>query len=159
MSELRIRPAARAVVLDPDRRVLLVRFDFPARTVWAAPGGGVEPGETHEDAIRRELLEEAGFAEPVVGPELWTRLHVIPFLNGRWDGQRERYFLVETPVFEPSPTLSWAELNAEYIFDIRWWTLDQLEQAAVTFAPRSLPELVRSLLRDGTRARPTDADA
>ena len=29
MSELRIRPAARAVVLDPDDRILLVRFEFP----------------------------------------------------------------------------------------------------------------------------------
>ena len=60
MSELRIRPAARAIVLDPDDRILLVRFVFPDGTFWATPGGGIEAGEAPEDAIRRELLEETG---------------------------------------------------------------------------------------------------
>ena len=40
---LRIRPSARAVVIDPEGRVLLVRFEFPRGTVWATPGGGQEP--------------------------------------------------------------------------------------------------------------------
>jgi len=35
MAELRIRPAARAIVLDPDDRILLVRFQFPHGTFWA----------------------------------------------------------------------------------------------------------------------------
>ena len=56
---LRIRPAARALVVDPDDRVLLVRFEFPAGTRWALPGGGIEPGETPEEAIRRELVDLA----------------------------------------------------------------------------------------------------
>jgi ADP-ribose pyrophosphatase YjhB (NUDIX family) len=157
MSGLRIRPAARAVVVDPDDRILLVRFDFPARSVWAAPGGGLEAGETHEQAIRRELLEEAGLECLEIGPELWTRLHVIPFLNGRWDGQEERYFLVRSPAFEPRPQLAWEQLRAEYVFAIRWWTLDELEQTAAAFAPQRLPELVRSLLREGPPPQPIDA--
>ena len=42
---MRLRTGIRALVLDPDERIALVRFDFPDRTVWAAPGGGVEEGE------------------------------------------------------------------------------------------------------------------
>ena len=42
---LRIREAVRALVIDPDHRVLLVRFEFPTATRWALPGGGLEPGE------------------------------------------------------------------------------------------------------------------
>ncbi len=103
LTDLRIRPAARAVVLDPDDRILLVRFEFPARALWATPGGGIEAGETPEDAIRRELHEEAGLDAFEIGPVVWTRLHIIPFIGGRWDGQREQYHLVRTPAFTPTP--------------------------------------------------------
>src|SRR5215216_2278932 len=42
---LPLRPAVRALVLDPADRVLLVRFQWPDKTVWAPPGGGIESGE------------------------------------------------------------------------------------------------------------------
>jgi ADP-ribose pyrophosphatase YjhB (NUDIX family) len=158
VSELRIRPAARAVLLDPDDRILLVRFEFPARRVWATVGGGIEPGETAEDAIRRELEEEAGLTEFELGPAVWTRLHVIPFIGGAWDGQQEQYHLVRTPAFEPHPRLSWEQLNREYVFELRWWTVEELEEAApeTSFAPTQLPELLRMLLRDGPPTEPLD---
>src|SRR5918992_6160823 len=38
-----LRDAARALVVDPAGRVLLVRFEFGNKTVWALPGGGLEP--------------------------------------------------------------------------------------------------------------------
>jgi 8-oxo-dGTP diphosphatase len=157
LNELRIRPAARAVVVDPEERVLLVRFEFPGRTLWATPGGGIEPGETPEDAIRRELAEETGLEAIEIGPVVWTRLHIIPFIGGQWDGQREQYHLVRTAAFTPAPRLSWEQLNAEYVFELRWWSQAELGVAAETFAPRRLPELVRSLLRDGPPAQPVDA--
>ena len=88
--ELRIRSSVRAVLLDPDDRVLLVRFEFPTVTVWATPGGGQEPGEDDEATLRRELDEELGLDGLQIGPHVWDRLHIIPFLDGQWDGQRDR---------------------------------------------------------------------
>ena len=160
MSELRIREAVRALVIDTDDRILLVRFDFPARTVWATPGGGMDPGEGPHDALRRELIEEIGLHDPDIGPHLWNRLHIVPFINGHYDGQREQAFAVRVAAgFDPQPGFSWEQLNAEYVFELRWWTVAELRRAAVITAPTGLADLVEQYVRDGAPRTPWSVEA
>jgi len=60
-------PCVGAVVRDEAGRLLLVRrANPPAQGRWSIPGGRVEAGESHEDAVVRELLEETGLAGRVV---------------------------------------------------------------------------------------------
>jgi 8-oxo-dGTP diphosphatase len=156
---LRIRPSARAALIDTDDRVLLVRFEFPRGTVWATPGGGQEPGEDDEATLRRELHEELGLLDVEIGPHIWTRTHVIPFLDGMWDGQCEHVYLVRTRAFEPRPALSWEQLRAERVHELRWWTIAELAAAQrekVWFAPKALPDLLADLVAEGPPATPLD---
>lgn len=52
-------PCVGAVILDEDGRLCLVRrANEPAKGLWSFPGGKVEPGESDEEAIVREVLEE-----------------------------------------------------------------------------------------------------
>jgi 8-oxo-dGTP pyrophosphatase MutT (NUDIX family) len=147
--DLRIRDAVRALVVDADQRVLLVRFEFPTATRWALPGGGLEPGESHLAALHRELEEEVGLVGAVIGPQIWHRLHIVPFLNGQFDGQREQIYLVRCDAFEARPQLSWEQMNAEYVHELRWWTLDEIAASDADFVPNDLHTLVVAVLRDG----------
>lgn len=66
------RVSARAVVVDQDGRVLLVRHSAEGREFHVLPGGRVEPGETAAEAAAREVLEETG-RRVRVGALLWVR--------------------------------------------------------------------------------------
>ncbi|HET7173269.1 MAG TPA: NUDIX domain-containing protein [Nocardioidaceae bacterium] len=177
MSEaLALRQAARAVVTDSDRRVLLVHFYFDSARdggrlphgLWACPGGGVADGESLESALRRELLEETGLAAEVIGPAVWVKEHRLPMPG--WAGQHDTYFWVPTAAFEPHPHFSTHELAAEHVDGVRWWAYAELlaaqaaydevlattgdplaaqRQAPATFSPRALGALLTDLLQQG----------
>lgn len=95
----RPRPGAYALVFDAEGRVALVHEEHD----WYLPGGGLEPGETHEQALVRELQEEcacgvhieAHFADAV--EYLVTR-------SGRPLEARLRYFRAR---FVGAPTAHW----------------------------------------------------
>ncbi len=137
------REAVRALCVDADGRVLLVRFQHPVTgsAWWASVGGGVDPGETDEVALRRELREEAGLEDFELGPLVYTREHTFPWAR-RLLHQRERFYLVRIHAHEPVPTI---DLAAEGVTDVRWWTPAELADPPETVIPADLGELVRRL--------------
>ena len=157
---LRIRSAARALIISADQHILLVRFEFPAGTRWALPGGGLNPGEDHLTALRRELAEELGLERATIGPHIWTREQHIRFPDGQWDGQREHIHLlaVDHP-FPIQPRLSWEELHSEHIHEIRWWSVDEIKDASdLIFVPQCLHEHLTDLIDHGPPLTPLDVE-
>jgi ADP-ribose pyrophosphatase YjhB (NUDIX family)/GNAT superfamily N-acetyltransferase len=153
----KLRPAARAVVVDPDDRILLLRFEFDdGHTVWAAPGGGVEPGESLPQALTRELAEEIGFEPPADAPHLWHQVTVADGHAKGYDGVINDYFLVRTDAFTPVGSMSTEELLSEHVHGHRWWTFDEIQahQGPALFSPRTLPLLLARLRADGPPKSP-----
>jgi ADP-ribose pyrophosphatase YjhB (NUDIX family) len=56
-------PCVGAIITDHRGRLLLIkRGHEPDAGFWSLPGGRVEPGETDEEAVVREIREETGLA-------------------------------------------------------------------------------------------------
>jgi TDG/mug DNA glycosylase family protein len=115
---LPMRQAVRAVVVDPDDRVLLLRYEGLYHEWWITPGGGIDAGESEEEALRREMREELGITEFEIGPLLWeSSRHLV---EQGFGGQTNRHYLVRTDAFE-------ARVVSE-AHGAEWFALDDLPE-------------------------------
>ncbi|HRD76430.1 MAG TPA: 8-oxo-dGTP diphosphatase MutT [Hyphomicrobiaceae bacterium] len=89
---------AAVALIDVDNRVLIAQRP-PGKAMaglWEFPGGKVDPGETPEEALVREITEELGIevCEPCLAP-LTFASHAYPdfhllmplFICRNWDGE------------------------------------------------------------------------
>ncbi len=134
------------------------RFPWRDEEIWITPGGGIESGETAREAAVREVREETGFVVDELGPELWTRDHLIDLPSGK-TLLRERYFLVQTEEFEPSSDALEDGFEKDWFRGYRWWSAAQLLETRAQIAPGRLAQLISELLRDGPPLKPFSISA
>jgi len=143
---LRRRRAGRVIVLDPEDRVLLFRYDEgpPNGRHWSTPGGGLNDGEDYPAGARRELAEETGWTDVVPGPEVHERTLTMEYADAIVR-QHERFFLARVQVSRRVL----GEVAAMHVSDgiaaWRWWTLAEMDATEEVIWPGGLADLIRGL--------------
>jgi len=132
---------AYAICLDAGRMLLVrIREDTPDDGRWTLPGGGIEFGESPDDAVVRELAEEAGLAgeiESLAGVHSFVRqrsivgrgrpLHHLGFLyrlrvvggelRDETDGTTDRAAWLSEAEIRSLPLVPLAETAVRLVFD------------------------------------------
>jgi 8-oxo-dGTP pyrophosphatase MutT (NUDIX family) len=147
---MRQRNAARLLVINPARQVLLFNFQhkgdaLDGRDYWATPGGGLDPGETFEAAAVRELFEETGLCVAEVGVCVAERDFRMMLPSGETVLSVERYFVVHSNGEELSRA-GWTADEARVMADHKWWSVDELRETGETVWPERLIEMLEGAL-------------
>ena len=105
-----------AIISDGSGRIVVVRRGHPpGEGLWSIPGGRVESGETLEDAVRREVVEETGLHVEV--GEVVGRVQIAGAEGTSYD----------VTDFACAPTVRGQPLSAgDDATDARWVTYDEL---------------------------------
>jgi ADP-ribose pyrophosphatase YjhB (NUDIX family) len=83
------------VIIDRGRAVLIRRGSEPLLGEWSVPGGTLEIGETLEEGVARELLEETGIQVRVLELiEVFDRIYQENRPTGSKDNKKPRFHYV-----------------------------------------------------------------
>ena len=134
MTDAFFRASVGAVVLDPHRRILVMRRKGIREAAWQMPQGGIGMDESPLDALYRELNEETGLehrdVEIVASTSDWLAYELPPeFRNAKvgW-GQSQRWFLCKLLTDR-----SRAHPDGVEFTDVDWVTAEELVARAVSF--------------------------
>ncbi|MBO9528228.1 MAG: NUDIX domain-containing protein [Acinetobacter oleivorans] len=149
-NQMRIRKSSRLLVLNENHQILLFQFThtndaLAGQSYWATVGGGLEDGETFEQAACRELYEELGAVRQNVGTHVATRNFEMMLPSAEVVISEERLFIVFIKNEEVN-TANWSEHEKLVISKSRWWTFDELSQTDEIVYPNNIPHILTDSL-------------
>lgn len=143
---IRRRYSVRAFLINHHDEILLSKWDFrflnDGKIIWVTPGGGVEPGESDEAALRREILEETGISAIDIGQEIFYQELIFNEGTANAFVSAERFFLVRCSTI----TIDLGLLTAtekKYHLATRWWKIDNILSSMENFGPDNIPAILR----------------
>ena len=156
-TEFEIRYTVRVLLVDHLDRLLLFHGQDPANlsdVFWCPVGGGIEAGESPEQAAMREVREETGLSDLELGPHIWNGQEKYNF-NGTKRHAIETWFFARVADFEID-TSGFSDIEQKSFIEYRWWTPAELASTRETLTPRRLSSLFNDLLLDGIPQVPTE---
>ncbi|WP_432668309.1 NUDIX hydrolase [Pseudomonas umsongensis] len=143
---MRQRNAARLLVINSERQVLLFRFQhkdgaLAGRDYWATPGGGLEDGETFEAAAVRELFEETGMQVNALEASVAQDCFAMMLPSGETVMAVEQYFVVHAER-EQLTRNGWTAEEVQVMTEHKWWSIAELEQTTEIVWPQSLIDML-----------------
>jgi 8-oxo-dGTP pyrophosphatase MutT (NUDIX family) len=125
-----------------------MKFDFPfleGQTLWVTAGGGADDGETYEDALRRELVEELGVAVDDVGPVRYFVSKVFRKRSGAEFLSEEKYYVVRA-TSEDVSLENMEETERSRLQQIRWWSADDIRSSNEWFFVKGLDLIIERII-------------
>jgi 8-oxo-dGTP pyrophosphatase MutT (NUDIX family) len=149
-----LRVGARALLIDPDDRLLLINEvdDEVGQPYWLTPGGGVEPGESSPAAAVREVYEETGIRIELADdcPAIYTDRRLWSYRGVRYD-QTNHFFTARIVESVRAVPAALTEMERATLIAMRWWSVAELRASSDVFYPPDIADLLERVLaqRDG----------
>lgn len=155
------RQVARVLLFDPGDRLLLYfardRVDPTNSAFWYLPGGGMDQRETPHEAVRRELVEEAGVESADLGP-IVVHLRGVRFrFEGQVFVQDEWHVMGRLPEGRLGRGRN-GDSESLAVAAHRWWSPTELRSSRELIYPTPLPSIVERLMREGPPPTPWEID-
>ena len=146
---LPLRIGVGIIVLNPNNKVFVGKRKDNPIDKWQMPQGGVDPGETFLEAMKRELKEETSIKKIEVLKELdyWLEYELPKNLvgiiwKGKYRGQKQKWFIARFLGSDNEINLN--TKKPEFI-EWKWLEINELPNVIVDFKKNVYKKLVEEL--------------